>query len=64
MICIFKTTYMVQVNLSNLMAPFFGIGSIVPTDGQWMALGVEDPLVEWQHLVIGEGQVQVLQRSR
>ena len=29
-----------------------------------MALRVEDPLVEWQHLVGGEGQVQVLQSGR
>ena len=55
------------LNLKNLFlarAPLFWIGGIIATDGQWMALGVEDPLVERQHLVGGEGQVEVFQSGR
>ena len=50
-----------MLNLSNKIT--LGIRLIVSTDGKWLSDGVEDPLVQRQHIGPGEGQVEQLERA-
>lgn len=37
---------------------------VFPDDGQGVSLGVEDPVLEWQVVIVGEEQVEIPERGR
>ena len=49
--------------MGNSAKAALGIGLVVSTDGKWLSDGVEDPLVQRQHIRPGEGQVEQLERA-
>lgn len=53
-------------SLRGSMATAHGqrVCSVVTTNGQWMSLRVEHPLVQWDELVVGEYQVQIFECFR
>lgn len=48
----------------SVIAEWEGVCGIVAADGQRMCLRIEDPLLEREEVVIGEDEVEVLERLR